>query len=117
MHQMLKRISSAGLLMIFISLLSFTLSSCKDEDDDMDRARVYIGSNAFNPSVINIPAGGTVIWENDDNVTHTVTSDSTHFDSGDLEPDETFSHTFNEVGTYPYHCEHHSGMTGMVIVQ
>jgi plastocyanin len=29
----------------------------------------------------------------------------------------TFSHVFNTVGTFNYHCKYHSSMTGSVIVK
>ena len=40
------------------------------------------------------------------------------FDSGDLEEDATFSHTFTAKGTYKYVCKYHEmmGMVGTVVV-
>jgi plastocyanin len=34
-----------------------------------------------------------------------------------LAPGATFSFTFNNPGTFPYHCTIHTYMTGKVIVQ
>ena len=36
--------------------------------------------------------------------------------SGDIAGGATFPHTFTTAGTYPYHCSHHSAMTGSVTV-
>jgi plastocyanin len=105
------------LLICFSFITMLSVSSCKKDDNNDKRVRVYIGSNTFNPSAVSIPAGGSVYWENDDNITHTVTSDSLVFDSGDLAPNGTFSRQFPEAGVYNYHCAHHSSMHGMVIVQ
>lgn len=78
--------------------------------------RVVIQDLAFNPSSITVPAGMEVVWENQDGVTHTVTSDDGLFDSGDLGGGETFSYTFDEAGTYEYGCTIHTSMEGEVEV-
>jgi glucose/arabinose dehydrogenase/plastocyanin len=78
--------------------------------------RVDISNFAFNPSNITILKGTTVIWTNDDPVAHTVTSDTNIFDSGILNPGQTFQWTFNENGTFNYHCSIHPFIQGVVIV-
>jgi plastocyanin len=87
----------------------------------------------FVPEVVNIAAGDTVNWTNPAFVTHSVTFDPAMaatagdlvlppdvapFDSGAIEEDGTFSHTFTVKGTYKYICKFHEamGMTGAVIV-
>lgn len=72
---------------------------------------------AFEPAELTVAMGTTVTWTNDDDVTHTVTADDGAFDSGNLPSGETFSHTFDEAGTFPYHCEIHPGMTATVVVE
>jgi predicted lipoprotein with Yx(FWY)xxD motif/plastocyanin len=71
---------------------------------------------AFNPGTLTIHKGATVTWTNNDGATHTVTSDSGAFDSGALQSGATFSFTFNDVGTFAYHCKFHSGMAATVVV-
>jgi predicted secreted protein with PEFG-CTERM motif len=68
--------------------------------------------------------GGTVTWENVDNAAHTVTSGSPAdgpdgvFDSSlIMAGGATFSHTFDDVGTYDYFCMVHPWMQGSVIVE
>ena len=68
-----------------------------------------------------VAAGTTVTWVNKDPVTHTSTSgtpvDPTGvWNSAFLTVDESFSFTFNEVGTFPYFCDIHNSMTGTVTV-
>ena len=70
---------------------------------------------SFYPAVVMIARGGTVTWKQKDFDEHTVTGAG--FDSGRLSQDQTFSHTFNEVGTYEYRCSLHPSMTGKVIVK
>lgn len=71
------------------------------------------------PVDLTIDVGDTVIWTNDDTVIHTVTADAgstESFDSGTLNPGDTFSVTFTMEGSNPYHCIPHPGMTGTITV-
>lgn len=77
---------------------------------------VKIENFAFNPQNATILAGNTVVWTNNDKVTHDVTIDNGLFDH-DITPGESFSYTFTEKGTYGYHCDIHTGMTGTIVVQ
>jgi len=87
----------------------------------------------FDPDTITIAAGDTVKWTNTGFVTHSVTFDPSMaakpgdvvlpagvmpFDSGNIEEDGTFSHTFTVKGTYHYICKLHEamGMVGTIIV-
>ena len=72
----------------------------------------------YSPKEITISQGDTIIWTNLDSPAHTVTSDSgSELSSGLLSKDETYSHTFNEVGIFDYHCAPHPYMKGTVIVE
>jgi plastocyanin len=77
---------------------------------------VSIANFSFTPAKLSISVGTTVIWTNNDTVTHTVTADQGAFDSGDLSAGNTFSFTFSKAGTYPYHCNIHSSMVGTIVV-
>jgi len=76
----------------------------------------------FIPSTVTIDVGGEVIWENADTMSHTITSGTPaegldgHFDSSLVMAGSTFSHTFNEAGTFDYFCMVHPWMTGIVTV-
>ncbi|MGZ4934703.1 MAG: cupredoxin domain-containing protein [Halobacteriota archaeon] len=72
---------------------------------------------AFHPSSVTIAKGTNVTWTNDDLTTHTVTSDTGAFESGNLSPSKSFTHQFNDTGTFPYHCRIHTFMKGTVTVQ
>jgi plastocyanin len=67
--------------------------------------------------VVVIGVNNTVTWVNNDVATHTVTSNSGIFDSGDLSQGQKWSYTFTTPGTYAYHCSIHPWMTGTVIVE
>lgn len=77
--------------------------------------------DAFRPLELTVTVGTEVVWTNEGGSPHTVTADDRAFDSGTLEPGQTFSVTFDRVGRVPYYCQIHgapgSGMFGVVIVQ
>jgi len=84
-------------------------------------------NTAFSPDTftVSLAAGGTVTWGNGDfttgtygtsGTTHTVTSDNALWDSGDVPPAHTYSHTFTNTGTFNYHCMHHPNMVGTIVV-
>ena len=77
---------------------------------------ITIKNFAFSPSSISIKKGDTVIWTNKDSAPHTATGNSGGPDSPTLSLDQTYSFTFNDVGTLSYFCKFHPSMKGTVIV-
>lgn len=79
-----------------------------------------IASLKFNPPEIDIEAGTTVIWENKDVVSHTVTHkvkvEDQLFASPYIEPGQSFSFTFEKPGVYPVYCIPHPFMSQTVVV-
>lgn len=61
--------------------------------------------------------GDTVAVTNSDNVGHTWTSTDGAFHSGVLGSGETYTHTFDEPGTYPYFCQIHTEMSGTITIE
>ena len=82
---------------------------------------VVMQNNTFQPAEVTVSAGSTVIWTNDDALAHTVTSgprgSATDLFDENVRADGAFRFTFEEPGTYPYHCTIHPGMDGTVIVE
>ncbi len=76
-----------------------------------------LGNRAFNPDDLSVAVGSTVTWTNTDSVAHTSTSDNRTWDSGSVAPHAQFSVTFQNAGTFRYHCAIHPGMVGTVTVQ
>jgi plastocyanin len=75
-----------------------------------------IKSLSFQPNRIEIPAGTTVTWTNNDPLEHSVTAVDRSFDSGLIQPGGTWRYTFTRPGTYQFNCVPHPFMKGMVIV-
>lgn len=73
-----------------------------------------------------IEVNNKVVWTNNDITSHTVTSDEGYVDiiNGEFDstkqlgslinPGQTFEFTFTKVGEYPYHCEPHPHMQGII---
>ncbi len=78
---------------------------------------VEIKDFAFNPATITVQKGTTVTWIQKDSTRHTATSDEGIFDSGLLSLDQSWSYTFNEAGTFKYHCTPHPNMKGTIVVE
>jgi plastocyanin len=90
-----------------------------DPSDDQAMASgdtVAIADFNFKPADLQVAAGTTVTFSNEDGFAHTVTAKDKSFDSGNLAEGATFEHTFEEPGTYAYLCAIHNSMTGTVTV-
>ncbi len=74
-------------------------------------------SLAFQPGRIEMAAGTSGEWTNDDAVVHTVTANDRSFDSGNIAPGAVWRHTFTKPGTYQFFCVVHPFMKGEVIVK
>jgi len=70
----------------------------------------------FDPPDAAIAPGDKIIWINKGRAPHTVTADDGSFDSGVLNPGETYTVTFLGSGTVTYHCTIHPNMVGSVSV-
>ena len=90
--------------------------SPRDDSGQTAMSDVSIVDFAFQPSLIIVGVGETVEWTNTGDVDHTVDSDTEIFESGHIKPRQTYRYTFDEPGIFPYHCDIHPHMRGMVVV-
>ena len=84
---------------------------------------VNIQNFAFNPASITVPKGTTVTWVNQDTTNHEIVNDAQGsiaqgalFTSNSLSRGGSYSYTFENPGTYPYHCSIHPSMKATVTV-
>ncbi|HVF33271.1 MAG TPA: cupredoxin family copper-binding protein [Acidimicrobiales bacterium] len=70
----------------------------------------------YSPATLEVEAGTTVTFTNEDTFAHTATAKDKSFDTGNLDKDASFEHTFDTPGTYDYICTIHNSMTGSVVV-
>ena len=78
---------------------------------------VNIAKFAYGPKEITITPGTKIIWTNQDETPHTVTSNDKSFASKGLDTDDKFEHTFANEGDFGYICTVHPFMTGVVHVR
>jgi plastocyanin len=78
--------------------------------------RASIDNFTFKPGTIMVPVGTTVVWENDDDIPHTVVSLDGTFRSPALDTEDKFRFTFDTPGTFEYFCSLHPHMTAKVVV-
>ncbi|MFA6999782.1 MAG: cupredoxin domain-containing protein [Candidatus Paceibacterota bacterium] len=115
------------IIVLIIVILGIYLVTSKSKSKDIpsvdtsspssQEIKIDIKNFAFNPETLNVKIGTKVIWTNNDNVAHTVTSDSDNLlNSPTLSPGQSFSFTFTKIGTTNYHCNIHKTMKGSIIV-
>lgn len=93
-----------------------TNNNNNDSSITTSQINISIKDFLFNPWEVTIKVWSTITWTNEDSMHHTVTADG-KFDSWELNKGETFSYTFNDVGTYDYICTYHPSMKGKIIVE
>jgi len=75
-----------------------------------------IDNFTFTPNTITVPVGTRIVWENNDDIPHSVVETTGKFHSAALDTEDKFSFTFDRVGTFEYFCGLHPHMTGKVVV-
>ncbi len=138
-YDLLKQITAIGvigiviLVTIALSISNFSIEENIDETDSIIKGDVIMptkvsrpgceeNDRCYIPSLIVIEKGKPVTWVNEDSAFHSVTSGfydapTELFDSGHLDPFESYTLTFDEAGTYDYFCTLHPWMKGQVIVE
>ena len=81
-----------------------------------DADEVLIEGFSFAPGDIEVAAGSTVTWTNQDPTEHTVTAHDGSFTSEPLPSGKGYRFTFDQAGTFEYYCAIHPTMTGAVKV-
>jgi plastocyanin len=110
------------IVVVIIIAAAIVLTSPKTNNSNVpsDTNHVSITSAfSFDPPSLTIHVGDNVTWTNNANTVHTVSSDSgsnESFLSPALSKGDTYTHQFNKIGTFTYHCSIHPSMTGTIIV-
>lgn len=79
--------------------------------------RATMKNLAFIPRRLEIVAGTTVAWKNDDPLDHSVVAEDRSFDSGLIRSGDTWRRTFSRPGTYQITCTPHPFMKVTVVVK
>ena len=78
---------------------------------------VLIEGMRFQPEGLTVAAGDTVVWINRDMVPHTATSASGRFDSNEIAPGKSWTHTVRSTGEFGYICTYHPLMKAILRVR
>jgi plastocyanin len=94
-------------------------SAAGDESFRPAGAGITIKLFQFQPGRVQVKAGTTVTWINDDEIVHTVTLDAKEkrFDAVLDGKGKSFSFTFTQPGIYAYYCDRHEHMRGEIEVR
>jgi plastocyanin len=124
---------------VVVAALGLALGACASDDDGTDAASsadattttpggqddnqgdiIHTDDFTFGDGIPDeIEAGQLLTWQNDDSIRHTVTDDTENpeFSSDAIQPGDTFSITFDEAGTFQYHCSiHPDRMQGELVI-
>jgi plastocyanin len=98
--------------------LSFAtaVANATEPREQAARYSVELARFMFTPTVLTVPAGATVRWQNLDGEPHTVVSLDGLFRSGALDQGDSFEFTFSKPGSYRYVCSIHPRMAGTIVV-
>ena len=99
-------------LFTILALVAVMLAPASVSAQGAGGPSVSIQDNQFMPVPVQATVGSTVTWTHNGGNQHTVTADDTSFDSGTLNPGDTFTMTFTAPGTYAYYCNFHGGPGG-----
>ena len=78
---------------------------------------VAITRTGFVPVSVTIDVGDAITWTNNDTVNRSVVFDSGLFSSGIVTPGQSFSHTFDQNGTFRYRDGTRTRIRGTVVVR
>ena len=78
---------------------------------------VTIDASRFEPEVLTVNAGDTVVWVNKDIVAHTATSRAGGFDSGTVAPGKSWQYRPKQAGELTYTCTFHPTMKATLRVK
>jgi len=78
---------------------------------------VVIDSLRFDPQVLRVKAGDTIVWVNHDPFPHTVTAEGKSFDSHEIAPGRSWKYTARKAGEFAYACVLHPTMKATLRVE
>jgi plastocyanin len=104
---------------LWVVALALAATACASQGSagpppSVEGRAVAVRDYEFEPASLTVEAGATVTWAWDGRAPHDVMGQG--FESKD-QSSGTFSHTFEQPGTYIYECTIHPGMEGTIVVE
>jgi plastocyanin len=78
---------------------------------------VTIEGMRFQPEVLTVASGDTIVWVNKDPVPHSATADAGSFDSERIEAGASWQYTIRNRGEFAYFCTFHPAMKARLKVR
>ncbi len=111
--------------LLVVGTIAFASTACSsktttasEEDAPAIAMTVHVKDGEFDQRDIEIEAGGTVMWINDDVSDHDLQFLAPNkLYSGVIKPEKAWVHTFAAAGNYDYYCDFHNTMKGVVVVR
>ena len=104
------------IVILFTELPGYA-SGCADTCHRRHIGCVVSRGTPFDPPALQVPAGTTVTWRNNDHFTHSVSVAGGKLPFLNLPPGQSGALTFDQPGAYSYICTYHAqDMKGTVIV-
>ena len=100
--------------LVFPVLLASTPAARGQQVQTHKTYNVAIKGFKFVPDKLEVNAGDTIIWKNEDIVPHIVTGDK--LKSKSMDEGESWTYTAQRKGDFPYKCRFHPTMKGELIV-
>ena len=114
-------------MVVLVAALSLVLVACPtdevvDDEPAADGQTVTIAGSEFDPGSLEVMAGTTVSFVNEDPFGHTVTAGAPDEETGEFDeslPSEgdTAEVTVDEPGTFAYFCRIHPNMRAEIVVE
>lgn len=115
----MRQILRASLLVAVLVAITISPASagggCHGQQTEGEGSTVEMTGACFTPTVLHVDAGTAVDFINRDPMAHVVTGVGWG-DTNQLATGDTVTHLFDDVGTFPYTCNLHPGMSGVVLV-
>lgn len=108
-----------ALVLIFALAGILGMTACSsDTASESPTTTVRVENMSYSPASVTIKKGDTVEWIFDDNgLPHDVVEDTDELFKSELLIEGSYSFTFEDTGTFTYHCTPHPMMLGTVVVE
>jgi plastocyanin len=117
-----RRLRRVAIAVCAVLTLTTVAAGCSNGDDGADHdpaiaATVMITDGEFDPRVVEIEPGGTVMWINEDDVEHSLRFMTPRLDSPRMRQGRSWVHTFSTSGRFRYFDPVRNTMKGVVVVR
>lgn len=117
-------IGRTALLLFVASALTITAAACGSAKDTSGDPLVVGGmaetvtmqDNQFRPGNLQVPAGASITFLNNDGALHDAKANQGAFETDDLNKDDSDIVILSEPGEYRYYCEFHPAMKAKITV-